>query len=326
MHKILLENSREYFSGDNYILLIGLGFDSRGFAALTHFPCEKCVRIIGISNVGVKSCNEESIRGFSELVGESGVVIGNDATLVMDVADELVKYFNGINCHDKELVIDTTALSHELLAVIIGVIHSLQFFNKVTLLYVGAAEYSFNVPGDGMWLSRGVRSIRSILGFPGEMLPSRKLHLVVLAGFEVERASEVILSYEPASLSIGLGKREQSVSDAHHDKNKIFFDKLNIFVREQGVDNPDVYCFEFSCVDPLITKSQLLSHVDELKVSDDRNIVICPLNSKLSTVGVVLAAIERPEIQICYAEPDEYNIEGYALPGNELTVVSLENV
>lgn len=32
----------------------------------------------------------------------------------------------------------------------------------------------------------------------------------------------------------------------------------------------------------------------------------------VSTVGVVLAALEHPEIQICYAEPEEYNTDGYA--------------
>jgi hypothetical protein len=48
------------------------------------------------------------------------------------------------------------------------------------------------------------------------------------------------------------------------------------------------------------------------------------LNTKLSTVGVALAAIENPEIQICYAEPEEYNTDGYSKPGKEVTVISLQ--
>jgi hypothetical protein len=51
---------------------------------------------------------------------------------------------------------------------------------------------------------------------------ARALQLIVLVGFEVERAAEVITQYEPSSLSIGLGKKNQSISDGHHDNNKYF--------------------------------------------------------------------------------------------------------
>lgn len=327
MLKVLLKNIGAHFVGGDYVLMVGLGFDSRCLTALNHFPREKATQIVGISNAGWNSSNKNSIIEFSELVGTTGIVIGNNAASVMEVADELVEFISPLlECPEKALVIDITSLSHELLVVLLGILNSLQVMNRVTLLYVGAAEYSFNAPGDAVWLSRGVRSIRSVLGFPGTMLPSKKLHLVVLAGFEVERASEVIVRYEPASMSIGLGKRDQSVSDGHYDKNKLFFDRLNQFVKEQDADNQEIHHFEFSCVDPLLTKNQLLSHIDSLKALGDKNIVICPLNTKLSTVGVVLAAIEHPEIQICYAEPDEYNTEGYSKPGTEVTIVSLKGI
>jgi hypothetical protein len=326
MHKIPLENIGKHFVSSDYILMVGLGFDSRCLTTLNHFPREKAVHIIGISNVGWNASNEKNITEFKKLAGTNGIVIGDNATSVMEVSDRLIEFIRPlIENHKNSLVIDITSLSHELLVVMLGILHSLQIMKTVTLLYVGASEYSFNAPGEAVWLSRGVRSIRSILGFPGTMLPSKKLHLVILAGFEVERASEVIIRYEPASMSIGLGEREQSVSEAHHVKNKLFFDRLNQFVKEQDVYNEEIHHFEFSCVDPLLTKSQLLSHIDSLKTLGDKNIVICPLNTKLSTVGVVLAAIEHPEIQICYAEPEEYNTEGYSKPGTEVTIISLQN-
>ncbi|OIQ84248.1 hypothetical protein GALL_339390 [mine drainage metagenome] len=326
MHKILLENLPAHFVDGDYVLMVGLSFDSRCLTALSYFPRKRAIQIVGISNAGWGSYNKNSITEFVGLVGAAGIIIGNNAASVMDVADELVEFINSVlDCPEKTLVIDITSLSHELLVMLLGMLNSLQVMNRATLLYVGAAEYSFNAPGDAVWLSRGVRSIRSVLGFPGTMLPSKKLHLVVLAGFEVERAAEVIVRYEPASMSIGLGKRDQSVSEAHHDKNKLFFDRLNKFVKEQDADNQEIHHFEFSCVDPLQTKSQLLSHIDSLKALGDKNIVICPLNTKLSTVGVVLATIEHPEIQICYAEPDEYNAEGYSKPGTEVTIFSLKD-
>lgn len=115
-----------------------------------------------------------------------------------------------------------------------------------------------------MWLSRGVKDVRSVLGFPGTMLPSRKLHLIILTGFEVERASEVILRYRPASMSIGLGAKEQSISDSHHSKNKEFFDGITAFATSKNYSTDEVSQFAFSCISPTETKGQLVAHINEL--------------------------------------------------------------
>ncbi|MGZ3634319.1 MAG: hypothetical protein ACXVAJ_08355, partial [Parachlamydiaceae bacterium] len=304
MSKILLENLKEYFTKDNYVLMLGLGFDQRYLSAFNSFPKEKAIQIIGISNVSSNELlNKQNITEFNKLSGGNVPIIGENARSILDIADGLFKYISSaLQVSEQHLVIDITSLSHELLVLLIGILHNLKAMDRFTLLYVGASAYSFNTSNDNVWLSRGVRSIRSVLGFPGIMLPSKKLHLIILAGFEVERAKETIVRYEPASLSIGLGRRNESVSAAHHQKNKFFVEKLNLFVREQDTYCQDIQHFEFSCIDPQKTKDELLSHIATLEESEDRNIVICPLNTKLSTVGVALAALEKPEIQICYAE------------------------
>lgn len=325
MNKILLENIKNHFTSDNYALIIGLGFDHRCLSVLNCFPKERIVNVMGVLNAAQGEYSRSNVSSFKEMSNDFEI-IGENASSILDVADSLGLYFSSIiQDHQKHLVVDITSLSHELLVILIGIIHSFSSIDRVTFLYVGASEYSFNTRSESVWLSRGVKSIRSILGFPGTMLPSKKLHLIVLAGFEVERAKEVIDQYEPSSLSIGLGHKEQSVSIAHHEKNKLFFDKLTSFIKDQDNYSQDVQHFEFSCVDPLVTKSQLLKHIALLKTSSDKNIVICPLNTKLSTVGVALAALENPEIQICYAEPEEYNTEGYSKPWAEVTIVSLGN-
>jgi len=324
MNKILIQDLKEYFTGSNYILMIGLGFDQRCLSVFKNFPIDKTVQIVGVSNASWNPDNNYHIAEFNNLAGENAKIVGENASSILDIADDLGDYVASVIRRDNQsLVIDISSLSHELIVLLIGILHSLNTLNKVTLLYVGASEYSFNTPNDTVWLSRGVKSIRSILGFPGIMLPSKKLHLIVLAGFEVERAKEVITQYEPSSLSIGLGHKNQSVSEAHHEKNKLFFDRLNSFINDQDAYTQDIKHFEFSCIDPQKTKNQLLEHIANLKESSDKNIVICPLNTKLSTVGVALAALENPEIQICYAEPDEYNTEGYSKPGTEVTILSL---
>lgn len=324
MNKITLDSLTDYFDADEQILVVGLGFDQRCLSILNHFPLSKTSTIIGVSNANWKAYNTKATSDFLTITGKKGILVGQDTTHILDLGETLFKSMaEAIEKTSSRILIDITSFSHELLSVLIAIIEGLNAINRVTLLYVGAKEYSFNTESGDVWLSRGVRQIRSVLGFPGAMLPSKKLHLILLAGFEVERAAEVILQYEPASLSIGLGKKELSVSTEHHEKNKIFFDKLVDFIENQESFSECAHHFEFSCLDPKQTKDMILEHIDSLNLMDSKNIVICPLNTKLSTVGATLAAIERPSIQICYAEPLEYNIDGYASPGHEVSIIEL---
>ena len=47
------------------------------------------------------------------------------------------------------------------------------------------------------------------------------------------------------------------------------------------------------------------------------------MNTKLSTLGAALAAVERPEIQLCYARAIEYNESGYSTPSNQVTIFTM---
>lgn len=324
MHKVPLEQLHAEFKNFSGALLIGLGFDQRCLAVLSNFPRDRVSEIIGVSNARWGDQNQGNIAEFRKLAGSGCAVVGQGATNVIEVADQLSKRIVSVLAQSTaKLLIDVTSLSHELLVLLLGMLHELGGLDRTVLIYVGAAAYSTNTEPNAMWLSRGVKDVRSVLGFPGTMLPSRKLHLIILTGFEVERASEVILRYEPSSMSIGLGAKGQSISDLHHSKNREFFNGITAFATSQDYGTDEVFQFSFSCISPTETRDQLVAHINELGGFSQKNLVVCPLNTKLSTVGVVLAAIEHPEIQICYAEPEEYNTDGYASPGSEATIVVL---
>ena len=324
MHKVPLTQLSNEFENFPGALLIGLGFDPRCLTVLSNFPRNRNNEVIGVSNARWSDQNRRNIEEFKRIAGSECAVIGQDATSVIEVADQLSQKLTIVLAQpDARLLLDITSLSHELLVLLLGMLHELDALKRTSLIYVGAASYSTNTEPNAMWLSRGVKDVRSVLGFPGTMLPSKKLHLVILTGFEVERASEVITRYEPASMSIGLGAKGQSVSDSHYSKNKEFFDGIAAFAASQDYGTDEVFQFSFSCISPTETRDQLVAHINELGGFTQKNLVVCPLNTKLSTVGVVLAAIEHPEIQICYAEPEEYNTEGYATPGSEATIVKL---
>jgi hypothetical protein len=324
MKKLKLNNIGRTFLGKDYIVLLGIGFDQRTFSVLDKIPSEKISEVIGISNMNTS--NEENVRVFTKKTALSSRLIGGGSNSIVELADELSETLGVLGDTDREIIVDITAMSHEVLAVTLGVLNSLNKLPLVTILYVGADKYSFNEQEEDMWLSRGVASIRSILGYPGVMLPSHKMHLIMMIGFEVERASEVIKRYEPNSLSIGLGLKEESVSATHYENNKMFFEKVSDFVTNYEDYQGNVNRFEFSCVSPIKVKNELLEHIKEVNPFREKNVVICPLNSKLSTVGAILAAFERSDLQLCYAEPIEYNSSGYASPSDEVTLIEMKEL
>lgn len=326
MSKVKLNRINECFPGSSYILMLGLGFDGRCLETVKNFSTDKLSHVIGVSNAGWSDSNNKNISEFREITQGLGIILGENAVNVIEVADAVSEHIRPLLMSSADsFIIDVTSFSHELLSVLLGVMDNLKVLDKVTLLYVGATQYSFNTSSDNMWLSRGVKTIRSVLGFPGTMLPSQKLHLIMLSGFEVERAYEIIVRYEPTYLSLGIGKRNESISSSHYERNRIFSDKLNTLIKEHEVYREKVYHFEFSCIDPCQTKNDLIAHMESLPEGKERNFVVCPLNTKLSTVGATLAALAHPHIQLCYAEPIEYNTEGYASPGDEVTIVDLKS-
>lgn len=300
-------------------VLLGLGFDQRSNWILNSLLVAKPVEIIGLLNVGWDAVNSPNVQNFQKMAVANAKVVGENCQSILELADAISMTVQSFDQRIKTIV-DITSMSHELLSVLIAILRSANKLEHIILCYTGAERYSFNTSQDEMWLSRGVSSIRSVLGFGGEQLPSRKLHLVITVGFEVERAMEVIATYEPAVLSLGVGRRDDSVSIAHHDANLNFFTRLESFVRDQERTCKTVSQFEFSCIDPFVAKSDLSEY---LKGFQDLNTVICPLNTKISTVGVALLCLEQPALQLCYAQPMEYNTDGYATASDTIRVIDI---
>lgn len=216
------------------------------------------------------------------------------------------------------VVVDTTTFTHEQLLILLALLNSSHINAKVVLAYNGAKEYSHNTSEDDVWLSRGMKNVRSVLGYPGSFVPTKRLHLMILVGFENERAMSLIDYMEPAHLSLGLGAEAHSVSPIHFARNQWFHERLRAFVDRQARLQVSVDTFEFSCVDPVAASTAVISHASHF---ERYNSVICPMNTKLSTVGVAIAALSHPELSVVYSEPEEYNQEGYSTPSDSVTLV-----
>lgn len=321
MNKFPLSELNGKLQGKEFVLFLGLGFDQRSLCAVDNIETIVPKKIIGILNPPRAGTPQTNYRdAFNISAGENSEILGHDSTSLIDTIDTIQERLNQPDIKDLEIFVDITSLSHEVLVAFIGLLQSENLLKNTTLLYTEADEYSFNTTLEQKWLSRGVVEVRSVLGFPGTMLPSKKLHLIIMAGFEIERATEVINRYEPSRLTIAYGSKDHSVSEKHHLTNIGFAQNILDNFLENSAQMDDLHQLEFSCTDPFSTKSSLEIYINQFP---NENIVICPLNTKVSTVGAALAALEMPNIQICYAQPAEYNVAGYASPGKNITLINL---
>ena len=214
------------------------------------------------------------------------------------------------------MLVDITTFTHEHLLILMALLRTTPVESgKVIFLYTGAEEYSTNTDEQHVWLSYGVRTVRSILGYPGNMVPSKKLHLIVLVGFESERARSVIEMLEPARLSLGIGDEAQSVSSSHYERNRCFHSRLKDFIATQKSLQSVVDEFSFSCVDPIKACTTLL---EQSAKYEGYNVAVTPMNTKLSTVGLGLAAFQMPGLQLVYSCPEVYNTLGYSSPSSNV--------
>ncbi|AZJ35257.1 hypothetical protein D6T69_06885 [Tenacibaculum singaporense] len=198
------------------------------------------------------------------------------------------------------VVIDITTFTKEVLLIIFKVVSLQKFADTfiINLVYTPAESYPD-------WLTKGVREIRSVYGYSGLHYPSKELLLIILNGFENERTEEIINSFEPNGILLGRPTRIDSINDGLSVISDEKYNYINSRYESLILEN-----FDFSCQDISKTKN-LLSELVK-KYSQDYNIVISPLNNKVSTLGVASLGIQNEDIQICYASANQYNINSYS--------------
>jgi hypothetical protein len=76
--------------------------------------------------------------------------------------------------------------------------------------------------------------------------------------------------------------------------------------------------FEFSPSDAHSVQDILLH---QAKVRPDKNIIIAPMNTKISTLGCALAASANSAIQLCYGSAVTYNYQNYSTASKRCVVI-----
>lgn len=314
--KVQLEQVSDLFP-DGIALYLGMAsFEARCLSILgaLQTPPAHCLLF---KNSTSGSLAEMNLERMAKLALNRNTIIDLDLDSPIASADAFAKAITSEDVAPTAgvIFIDTTTFTHEQLLILLRVLDQVRPKRKIFMGYTGAKEYSTNTDIKDVWLSRGISQIRSVLGYPGSFAPSKKLHLIILVGFEHERSASIIEQFEPARLTLGVGG--PSVSPSHYATNQRFFDSLKIFVERTQLTQTAVETFKFSCIDPFNARDAVIEQANK---DSGFNVVVCPMNTKISTVGVGMAAIQDERIQIAYARAIEYNESGYSTPSTMATI------
>jgi len=223
-----------------------------------------------------------------------------------------------VNNNIKNIIIDITTFTHEMLLILLmNIYKNRNYFNNIQFLYLGAKDYSVNEKMEEKWLSKGCKNIRNVFGFPGKLVPGIPICLIVLVGYEHERAAIMIDEMDPEYLVLGKGKpSDDSLINPSHKAPMIYFQNiLENFISRRD----ETSAFEFSCCDLEATYKKLKEVINK---NNELNYIIIPLNTKISTLAVGILALENTNVQICYSEPEIYNINGYSTHDDIVTIMN----
>ena len=204
-----------------------------------------------------------------------------------------------------DLVIDVTCMPRELLGMLLFAVSVKRLaIGSVSVAYVAAPEGGYatqnkNLPKSERWLSKGVTTVRSIIGFPGIFRSERPSHLVILAGHEEDRVSTIIEYVEPSRLTISGEQEESSTVVGAGELSRKVATKLR-----DRIQVPKIGDIEFS--------SSSIEKVFESLINAElekpgENIALVAMNTKLSFVGAALFALCQRTVRMIYAVPQEYN-------------------
>jgi hypothetical protein len=223
----------------------------------------------------------------------------------------IIQYNNVVS-----ILIDITTFTHETLLMLIRLLQKICPGINIDCVYSNASKYDSEHSRNAKWLSKGIKEIRSVLGYSGNIVPTKKTHLIVIVGYEYERATSIINTIEPDSIALCYGRASDATTEKDKDANKHYLQ----LVKKMAISYNDIIQFEIKCNNPFDTCEILLNHVNSVS---GKNILILPLNNKISTVGASFAALKNSNIQLCYAPALIYNYSNYSSAGDSCYIFNI---
>lgn len=306
---------------ENYSFICFSSFEKRCTTVTSCIDCNSIIKAYVLRN-----CSSDSICGNSKnfdyickKFGSKGISKEINLYDPLNIADTSLAIIKDlINEKIRSIVIDITTFTHEALLILIRVIYdNRQHFDDIICLYNGATNYGGETDPEKIWLSKGCQDVRNVIGYPGKLKPSLKIHLTILSGYERERATRLIDLLEPDILSLAVGDDNEPTEAENKDTMMHFKQYFSSWTENLRLN---VDPFFFSCSDVEKTANIL---IERFKKAPDENHIIVPLNTKLSTIATAIAALSVQDVQVCYSLPEIYNTDHYSEPSDNITIINL---
>lgn len=311
MNKVKLSKLNSSLQGEYDVFMCCSSFETRCTSVPQKLQKKKFKKVLVFKNKYGSNSIQEHATILADLFPTTAKVLDMDLEDPLGIADT-ISYEIGKGFANKRIsvLIDISTFTHEALMICLRILSLKKNITSITCTYVNASDYCPDLPADKKWLSRGCKNLHSVLGYSGVLLPSQKNRLIVIVGYEHHRAADIISLFEPNALTLVYGSPENSTTEKNKDANKLYVE----LVQDMSFEYSDVERREIPCNDPdqtaIILEQIYESHPDE-------NLIVIPMNNKLSTVGVVKSLLNNQAVQACYAPAVVYNEDNYSLPGND---------
>lgn len=164
------------------------------------------------------------------------------------------------------------------------------------ILNVPEIEIIYTIPEEvNPEISKGAAGFSNIPFFDGRFLIEKRKLLILLIGYEVDRALLLWRELEPSRVILAEGV--EPTAENFYEKNKRAVEKIRKFGHSE--------IMQICANDPHKAKDQLSKIFKE--DMENYNIFVSPLNTKLQAVGLYLAWENNPDVQIVIAFPDKFS-------------------
>lgn len=317
--KISELKTREWEKIDLFIAFCG--FEKRCLSVLNNLQLEKIDRALVFMNKDAAIEARDNLLSFSTILGDKAGVKYISLFDPIEIADSFIyavnQYCQGIQ--EAHLLVDITSFTHEALLMFVAIAKQFLHDFSIEYIYSNASVYASESENESdRWLSRGIKEVRSVLGYAGDIKPSQETVLIMMVGYECERAWQVIDTISPEELIITYNDAVSSTDQTNGGANLVHATLLRDLAAYY--QNPKQYVIPSN--NPFETARKLGEVIE--KIPANKNIIIAPMNNKLATVGAAILALEKPEIQLCYAPAIYYNTSSYSIEGDECYLFSLD--
>ena len=205
--------------------------------------------------------------------------------------EEVRRAVDGIDPHTSEVLVDISTMPREAIWALLSLLGGRAIDGRYA--YHNPREY-------GSWLSRDPGRPRLALKLAGEMKFGATTMVVVVTGFDYERTVQVVRTFDPASVRLGVQRGRQFENTMRN--REVHRERLGL----EGESCP----VEFFEVDAYAEDHGFRSIADVVEPHvGEKNIVMASLGPKLSAIALYRVQRMYPSTGLVYAPSGEYNEE-----------------